>query len=68
MFLIAVTGGIACGKTKVCEVFQKHYPEIPVVNADVISRESKWNWAKLKVIKGLVEVSVGGIGWNLEVR
>ena len=42
MFLIAVTGGIACGKTKVCEVFQKYY-DIAVVNADVISRESKSN-------------------------
>lgn len=40
MFLVAVTGGIACGKTKVCEVFQK-YCDVAVVNADAISRESK---------------------------
>lgn len=48
MFLVAVTGGIACGKTKVCEVFQKYY-DVPVVNADAISRESKLfnNWIHL---------------------
>lgn len=44
MFLIAVTGGIACGKTKVCEVFQKHY-DVPVVNADAIARESENEFA-----------------------
>jgi dephospho-CoA kinase len=43
MFLVAVTGGIACGKTKVCEVFQKHY-DVAVVNADAISRESEENF------------------------
>lgn len=32
-------GGIACGKTSVCEVFQKY--DIPVINADLISRQSK---------------------------
>lgn len=51
MFLVAVTGGIACGKTKVCEVFQKYY-DVPVVNADVISREivepGKPVWKKIK--------------------
>lgn len=46
MFLVAVTGGIACGKTKVCEVFQKHY-NVAVVNADAISRESKENFIEL---------------------
>jgi len=39
MFLIAVTGGIACGKTTVCEVFEKF--SIPVINADLIARQSE---------------------------
>ncbi|CRK92132.1 CLUMA_CG005696, isoform A [Clunio marinus] len=50
MFLIAVTGGIACGKTTVCEVFQKY--DIPVINADLISRQivepGKPVWKKIK--------------------
>lgn len=41
MFLIAVTGGIACGKTTVCDVFQSH--DIPTINADLIARDSKLN-------------------------
>jgi len=50
MFLIAVTGGIACGKTSVCEVFQKY--NIPVINADLISRQivepGKPVWKKIR--------------------
>lgn len=33
-------GGIACGKTSVCDVFQKY--DVPVINADLIARQSKF--------------------------
>lgn len=35
----AFAGGIACGKTSVCDVFQRF--DIPVINADLISRQSE---------------------------
>lgn len=39
MFLIGLTGGIACGKSSVAEVFVKN--DIPFINADHISRQSE---------------------------
>lgn len=37
MFIVALTGGIATGKTSVTKVFKEH--GIPVVDADQIARE-----------------------------
>ncbi|CAO1408009.1 unnamed protein product [Diamesa tonsa] len=37
MFLVGLTGGIACGKSSVAEVFVKN--DIPFINADHISRQ-----------------------------
>jgi dephospho-CoA kinase len=39
MFLIAITGGIACGKSSVAEIFEKH--DVPVISSDFIARQSK---------------------------
>lgn len=39
MFLVGLTGGIACGKSSVAEVFVKN--NIPFINADHISRQSE---------------------------
>lgn len=39
MFIVAVTGGIATGKSTVTKVFERH--GIPVIDADKIARESK---------------------------
>lgn len=39
MFIIAITGGIATGKSTVCKVFKD--AGIPIVDADQIARESK---------------------------
>lgn len=38
MFIVAITGGIATGKSTVAKVFEKH--GIPVVDADKIARKS----------------------------
>lgn len=40
MFLVGLTGGIACGKSSVAEVFEKN--NIPFINADLISRQSEY--------------------------
>lgn len=39
MFIVAITGGIASGKSTVSRVFQRN--GIPVVDADEIARESE---------------------------
>ena len=39
MFLVGLTGGIACGKSSVAEVFVKN--NIPFINADHITRQSE---------------------------
>lgn len=39
MFIVAITGGIATGKSTVSKVFEEN--GIPVVDADKIARESK---------------------------
>lgn len=39
MFIVAVTGGIATGKSTVTKVFERN--GIPVIDADRIARESK---------------------------
>jgi len=39
MFIVAITGGIASGKSTVAQVFLQN--GIPVVDADKIARESK---------------------------
>lgn len=39
MFIVALTGGIATGKTSVTKVFKEH--GIPVVDADQIAREGR---------------------------
>lgn len=40
MFIVAITGGIASGKSVVSRVFEKN--GIPVVDADKIARQSKY--------------------------
>ena len=40
MFLVAITGGIATGKSTVTDVFRKN--GIPIIDADKIARESKF--------------------------
>lgn len=40
MFIVAITGGIATGKSTVTKVFERH--GIPVIDADKIARESKY--------------------------
>lgn len=40
MFLVGLTGGISTGKSTVAKIFKDH--EIPVVDADVIARESEY--------------------------
>ncbi|RDH81316.1 MAG: dephospho-CoA kinase [endosymbiont of Galathealinum brachiosum] len=37
MIKIALTGGIGCGKSTVCELFSQH--AIPVIDTDIIARE-----------------------------
>jgi dephospho-CoA kinase len=37
MFIVGVTGGIATGKSTVCEVFREN--SIPVIDADVAARK-----------------------------
>lgn len=37
MFIVGVTGGIATGKSTVCEVFKEY--GIPVIDADVAARK-----------------------------
>lgn len=39
MFIVAITGGIASGKSTVSKVFERN--GIPVVDADKIARQSK---------------------------
>lgn len=36
MFIVGLTGGIATGKSTVCEIFREH--GIPVVDADIAAR------------------------------
>ncbi len=40
MFLIAITGGIACGKSSVADLFEKH--DVAVISGDKIARQSKY--------------------------
>lgn len=40
MFLVGLTGGISTGKSTVAKIFKDH--DIPVVDADVIARESEY--------------------------
>lgn len=52
MFIVALTGGIATGKTSVTKVFKEH--GIPVVDADQIAREgeqflSSYTYCQLKL-------------------
>lgn len=41
MFLVAVTGGIATGKTSVSNVFREN--GVTVIDADLIARQSNYN-------------------------
>ena len=41
MYIVAITGGIASGKSTVSKVFERN--GIPVVDADQIARQSKCN-------------------------
>lgn len=54
MFLVAITGGIATGKSTVTEVFRKN--GIPIIDADKIAREivepGKPAWYKIKEVFG----------------
>lgn len=36
MFIVGLTGGIATGKSTVCQIFREH--GIPVVDADIAAR------------------------------
>jgi len=48
MFIVAVTGGIATGKSTISKVFERQ--GIPVIDADKIARESefkKWSTSAL---------------------
>lgn len=38
MLRIALTGGIGCGKTEACRIFQQQY-DVPVIDTDVIARQ-----------------------------
>ncbi len=38
MLRIALTGGIGCGKTETCRIFQQQY-DVPVIDTDVIARQ-----------------------------
>lgn len=38
MLRIALTGGIGCGKTEACRIFQQQY-KVPVIDTDVIARQ-----------------------------
>lgn len=38
MLRIALTGGIGCGKTEACRIFQQQY-NVPVIDTDVIARQ-----------------------------
>lgn len=38
MLRIALTGGIGCGKSEACRIFQQQY-KIPVIDTDVIARQ-----------------------------
>lgn len=38
MLRIALTGGIGCGKTEACRIFQQQY-QVPVIDTDVIARQ-----------------------------
>jgi len=40
MFLIGLTGGIATGKSTAANIFKEH--NIPVVDSDVIARQSEY--------------------------
>lgn len=44
MFIVALTGGIATGKTTVTKVFKEH--GIPIVDADQIARDGKFTRKK----------------------
>ncbi|CAD6228437.1 GSCOCG00012040001-RA-CDS [Cotesia congregata] len=50
MFIVGLTGGIATGKSSVCEIFREH--GIPVVDADVAARRvvepGKTAWSKIR--------------------
>lgn len=48
MFIVALTGGIATGKTSVTKVFKEH--GIPVVDADQIAREGESSLIFIKTI------------------
>ncbi|XP_055923514.1 dephospho-CoA kinase [Eupeodes corollae] len=54
MFLVAITGGIATGKSTVTEVFRKN--GIPIIDADKIARQivepGKPAWYKIKEVFG----------------
>jgi dephospho-CoA kinase len=38
MLRIALTGGIGCGKTEACRIFQQQY-DVPVIDTDLIARQ-----------------------------
>jgi dephospho-CoA kinase len=39
MFLIGLTGGIACGKSTVCTMLRDEFG-IPIIDADKVARQS----------------------------
>ena len=59
MFLIALTGGIATGKSTAANVFKEH--NIPVVDSDVIARQSNYiqYLAKLYFTLRIIDTFIG---------
>uniref|UniRef100_A0A1B0D2B6 Dephospho-CoA kinase domain-containing protein n=1 Tax=Phlebotomus papatasi TaxID=29031 RepID=A0A1B0D2B6_PHLPP len=62
MFLVAVTGGIATGKSTVTQVFRDN--GVPVIDADIIARSvvepGKPAWQKIKMVFGDGVLKEGG--------
>lgn len=48
MFIVAITGGIASGKSTVSKVFARN--GIPIIDADQIARESKAKHTSINLI------------------
>jgi dephospho-CoA kinase len=40
MRIVGLTGGIATGKSTACQILREHLPEVPIIDADVLSRNA----------------------------